>query len=137
MPGSRTRARSGTEVISRIVASAAARCGESQCRFCTEMPPLARPAATGQPDGPAVLRYQVPMPSRQARISSQLSAANGPASVSSQAAEPAGAENLCHQAILVDHISGTVVPPDPELTQVGDAPGRAASGPQSAEHPAR
>ena len=34
-----------------------------------------------------------------------------------------GAENLCHQAILVDHASGTVAPLDPELIQVGDAVG--------------
>ena len=32
-----------------------------------------------------------------------------------------GAENLCHQAILVDDATRAVVPPDPEMIQVGDA----------------
>jgi hypothetical protein len=36
-------------------------------------------------------------------------------------ARAVGAENLCHQAILVNHASGTVTPPDPEMVQVGDA----------------
>jgi len=36
------------------------------------------------------------------------------------------AENLCHQAILINHASGTVAPLDPELIQVGDAIGRRA-----------
>jgi hypothetical protein len=31
---------------------------------------------------------------------------------------PVDAENLCHQAILVNHASGTVAPLDPELIQV-------------------
>jgi hypothetical protein len=31
------------------------------------------------------------------------------------------AENLCHQAILMDHASGTVAPPDAEVIQVSDA----------------
>jgi hypothetical protein len=35
-----------------------------------------------------------------------------------------GAENLCHQAILVDHTSGTVAPLDPEPIQAGDAVGQ-------------
>jgi hypothetical protein len=37
-----------------------------------------------------------------------------------------GAENLCHQAILMNHASGTVAPLDPELIQVGDAIGQRA-----------
>jgi hypothetical protein len=37
-----------------------------------------------------------------------------------------GAENLCHQAILMNHPSGTVTPLDPELIQVGDAIGQRA-----------
>jgi hypothetical protein len=32
-----------------------------------------------------------------------------------------GAENLCHQAIFVDDATRAVVPPDPEVIQVGDA----------------
>ena len=32
-----------------------------------------------------------------------------------------GAENLCHQAIFVDDATRTVMPPDPEMIQVGDA----------------
>jgi hypothetical protein len=32
-----------------------------------------------------------------------------------------GAENLCHQAIFVDNVPGTVAPPDAEVVQVGDA----------------
>jgi hypothetical protein len=31
-----------------------------------------------------------------------------------------GAENLCHQAIFVNHASGAVAPPDAEVVQVGD-----------------
>jgi hypothetical protein len=31
------------------------------------------------------------------------------------------AENLCHQAIFVNHASGAVAPPDAEVVQVGDA----------------
>ena len=38
-----------------------------------------------------------------------------------------GAENLCHQGILMNHASGTVAPPDPELIQVGDAIGSGRS----------
>jgi hypothetical protein len=30
------------------------------------------------------------------------------------------AENLCHQAIFMNHASGAVAPPDPEVVQVGD-----------------
>ena len=40
--------------------------------------------------------------------------------------DPVGAENLCHQAILVIHASGTVTPLDPELIQVSDAVGQRA-----------
>ena len=36
---------------------------------------------------------------------------------------PVDAENLCHQAILVDLASSNVAPLDPELIQVGDAVG--------------
>jgi hypothetical protein len=36
----------------------------------------------------------------------------------------AGAENLCHQAILMNHASGAVTPLDPETVQVGDAIGQ-------------
>jgi hypothetical protein len=32
-----------------------------------------------------------------------------------------GAENLCHQAIFVDDATHAVMPPDPEVIQVGDA----------------
>ena len=32
-----------------------------------------------------------------------------------------GAENLCHQAIFVDDPTRAVMPPDPEIIQVGDA----------------
>jgi hypothetical protein len=31
------------------------------------------------------------------------------------------ADNLCHQAIFVDDATYTVMPPDPEMIQVGDA----------------
>jgi hypothetical protein len=31
------------------------------------------------------------------------------------------AENLCHQAIFVNHASGAVAPPDTEVVQAGDA----------------
>jgi hypothetical protein len=34
---------------------------------------------------------------------------------------PVSAENLCHQAIFVDDATNAVVPPDPEMIQVGDA----------------
>ena len=37
-----------------------------------------------------------------------------------------GAENLCHQAILVNHASGAVAPPDAEVLQVGDTIGQRA-----------
>jgi hypothetical protein len=39
-----------------------------------------------------------------------------------------GAENLCHQAILVDHASGTVAPLDPGLIQVVTPSGSGRSG---------
>jgi hypothetical protein len=32
-----------------------------------------------------------------------------------------GAENLCHQAIFVNHAPGAIAPPDTEVVQVGDA----------------
>jgi hypothetical protein len=35
-----------------------------------------------------------------------------------------GAENLCHQAIFMDHASGAVTPMDPEMAQVGDTVGQ-------------
>jgi hypothetical protein len=38
-----------------------------------------------------------------------------------QAAGLVGAENLCHQAIFVDDATRAVMPPDPEMIQVGDA----------------
>jgi hypothetical protein len=38
--------------------------------------------------------------------------------------ELVGAENLCHQAILVNHSSGAVAPEDPEVIQVRDAIGQ-------------
>jgi hypothetical protein len=34
-----------------------------------------------------------------------------------------GAENLCHQAIFMNHAPGAVTPLDPEMVQVGDAVG--------------
>jgi hypothetical protein len=37
-----------------------------------------------------------------------------------------GAENLCHQAILVNHAYGAVAPPGAEMVQVGDAIGQRA-----------
>jgi hypothetical protein len=37
-----------------------------------------------------------------------------------------GTENLCHQAILVNHSSGAVAPEDPEVIQVRDAIGQRA-----------
>ena len=37
------------------------------------------------------------------------------------AATMVGAENLCHQAIFVDHAPSAVAPPDAEVVQVGDA----------------
>jgi hypothetical protein len=37
------------------------------------------------------------------------------------ASRPVGAENLCHQAIFVDYATSAVMPPDPEMIQVGDA----------------
>jgi hypothetical protein len=48
------------------------------------------------------------------------------ASVSNVDVDPVGAENLCHQAILVSHAAGSVAPLDAELVQVGDAIGRRA-----------
>src|SRR5260370_31026134 len=39
---------------------------------------------------------------------------------------PVGAENICHQAVLMNHASGAVAPLDPELIQVGDAIGQRA-----------
>jgi hypothetical protein len=32
-----------------------------------------------------------------------------------------GAENLCHQAIFVNHPSGAIAPEDPELIQIREA----------------
>jgi hypothetical protein len=37
-----------------------------------------------------------------------------------------GADNLCHQAIFMDHASGAVAPPHAEVVQVGDAIGQRA-----------
>jgi hypothetical protein len=37
---------------------------------------------------------------------------------------PVGAENLCHQVILVKHASGAVAPEDPEVIQVCDGIGQ-------------
>src|ERR1022692_2740677 len=37
-----------------------------------------------------------------------------------------GAENLCHQAIFMNHASGAVTPLNPEVVQVGDAVGQRA-----------
>jgi hypothetical protein len=34
--------------------------------------------------------------------------------------DPVGAENLCHQAILVNDATRAIMPPDPEMIQVGD-----------------
>jgi len=34
---------------------------------------------------------------------------------------PVGAENLCHQVIFVDDATRVVMPPDPEMIQVGHA----------------
>jgi hypothetical protein len=40
--------------------------------------------------------------------------------------DPVRAENLCHQAIFVDHATSSVTPPDPELVRAGDAVGQQA-----------
>jgi hypothetical protein len=40
--------------------------------------------------------------------------------------EPVGAENLRHQAILMNHAPGAVTPLNPEMVQVGDAAGQRA-----------
>jgi hypothetical protein len=37
-----------------------------------------------------------------------------------------GAENLCHQAIFMNHAADAVTPLDPEMVQVGDAVGQRA-----------
>src|SRR5215471_4939004 len=37
-----------------------------------------------------------------------------------------GAENLCHQAIFMNHAGGAVAPPDAEVVEVGDAVGQRA-----------
>ena len=39
---------------------------------------------------------------------------------------PVGAENLCHQAVFMNHASGAVAALDPELIEVGDAIGQRA-----------
>src|SRR5208282_5404133 len=41
---------------------------------------------------------------------------------------PVGAENPCHQAIFVDDATRAVMPPDPEMIQVGDAVWQGRSG---------
>ena len=41
-------------------------------------------------------------------------------------AHPAGAENLCHQAVFMNHAPGTVTPLNPEMVQVGVAVGQRA-----------
>ena len=41
-------------------------------------------------------------------------------------AVPVGAENLCHQAVFMNHASGAVAAMDPELIEVGDAIGQRA-----------
>ncbi len=43
--------------------------------------------------------------------------------VSSSVKPPVGAENLCEQAILVNHAAGAVTALDAELIQIGDAVG--------------
>jgi hypothetical protein len=40
--------------------------------------------------------------------------------------DPVRAENLCHQAIFVNHATSAVTPPDPELVRAGDAVGQQA-----------
>jgi hypothetical protein len=35
-----------------------------------------------------------------------------------------GADNLCHQAIFVDHAASAVTPPDPDVVWVGDTVGQ-------------
>ena len=39
----------------------------------------------------------------------------------SASANTVGAENLCHQAILMNHATGAVTPEDADVVQVGDA----------------
>ena len=46
-----------------------------------------------------------------------------------KAKTPVEAENLCHQAIFMDHVTSAVTPLDPELVQNGDA---GAAGSRSA-----
>jgi hypothetical protein len=43
-----------------------------------------------------------------------------------RAAEAVGAENLCRQAIFMNHASNAVAPEDAEVVQVGDAIGQRA-----------
>ena len=50
----------------------------------------------------------------------------GPSPAPAAAAAVVRAENLCHQAILVNHASGAVAPLDLEVVQVGDAVGQRA-----------
>jgi hypothetical protein len=46
--------------------------------------------------------------------------------VESAGHRPVGAENLCHQAIFMNHVSGAVAPEEAEVVQVGDAIGQRA-----------
>src|SRR5579871_1392345 len=48
-----------------------------------------------------------------------------------------GAENLCHQAIFMDHASGAVTPLNPEMVQVGYAVGQRAQWRGLPEGPVR
>ena len=41
-----------------------------------------------------------------------------------EAGEGVGAENLCHQAIFVNHAPGAIAPLDPELIRIRDAVGQ-------------
>lgn len=51
--------------------------------------------------------------------------------------DPVGAENLCHQAIFVNHASGAVTPPNPEMVQVSDTVGQRAQRRSLLEGPVR
>src|SRR5690242_14132386 len=61
-----------------------------------------RPGVPGRPAAPAPTRRAWPVP----------------------AAGAVRAENLCHQAILMNHASGAVSPPEAEVVQVSDAIGQ-------------
>ena len=50
-----------------------------------------------------------------------LAGESGRVALQRVAQQPVGAENLCDQAILVNHAPGAVTPLDPELIEIGDS----------------